>query len=92
MSISYLPVTKTNVPGKQSVAHLQATFTAKLAELRAHADEQRFAWVLDIDGRYSGQTPSDQDAHQRLQYAIDAIDAANHRILTAFDTLADNRD
>jgi hypothetical protein len=58
MSISYLPVSNTNVPGRQPIAQLEATFTAKLAELRAHADQQRFAWALDIDGRYSGPTPS----------------------------------
>jgi hypothetical protein len=92
MSISYLPASKANVPGKQSVAHLEATLTAKLAELRAHADAQRFAWALDIDGRYSGQTPSEHDARQRLRRVIDAVDAANRTILSAFDTLADNRD
>jgi hypothetical protein len=90
MSISYQPVRDTNVPDKQPVAHLEATLTAKLAELRAHADAQRFAWALDIDGRYSGQTPSEHDAHQRLRYAIDAVDAANRTILSAFDTLADH--
>jgi hypothetical protein len=35
MSISYLPVSNTNVPGRQPIAQLEATFTAKLAELRA---------------------------------------------------------
>jgi hypothetical protein len=78
MNISYVSA---------NIELLEMKLSDELAELRALADNQKFAWELDIDGGFSGPTRSERAARQDLEDAVDELTAAKRRLESALDAL-----